>query len=301
MWINPYEESLKKGFQQIRTNFHTHARNKDTDPKNFIEDTCALYNKLNYELLTISNHNRLTFMQAGNTTEKRMKFLDGYEHSAEKHLLCLNTVRKYDVSMEYQTIINDVNANGGVTILCHPNYKCDDYWSEKEMLELTGYCGIEVINGIIFRLMGSGIAIREWDILLTARKRVWGFGNDDYHMQSDAGRVWNMIYAPSNDPMACMDAVKCGAHYVSTGMRLVDIRIEDDMLHCEAVRMYETHTKHYLYRFIGRSGQLLKEGYCDKACCRLPDEEGYVRVQVINDEGGMLLTQPIFTKGWFNN
>ncbi len=301
MWINPYEEGMKNRYSQVRANFHTHARNINIGPNHFIEDTCELYEKLNYDLLTISNHNRITPMQFRNTPEKKMKFLDGYEHSAEKHLLCLNVEHEYHTHIDYQAIIDDVNTNGGITILCHPNYKHDDYWSEKEMQELTSYCGIEVVNSLGFRFPGSGVAIREWDILLTAGKKVWGFGGDDHHMHSDAGRAWNMILAPSNDPMECMMSVKRGAHYISTGMRLTNIHIEKEVLYCEAVRMHETHMKDYLYRFISREGRILKEEYSDKACCRLSEEEGYVRVQVINEEGGMLLTQPIFTQNWFNS
>ena len=45
-----------------------------------------------------------------------------------------------------------------------------------DMLEsLEGYLGIEIFNGVIFRLEGSGLADDVWDNVLSKGRLIWGF------------------------------------------------------------------------------------------------------------------------------
>ncbi|MBN2853571.1 MAG: hypothetical protein JXQ23_12615 [Clostridia bacterium] len=300
MWINPYENRFNDDFMQIRSNFHTHAGQIDGCSVNTIADTTALYEKLGYGLLCISNHNRFTPMQQTNKPDMPMKFLDGYEHTCEQHMLCLGVNKEYDITLPYQDIIDDVNKNNGLVILCHPNWIREDFWTNESLLTLTDYSGIEIVNGVISRLEGSGIATKEWDMLLTAGKKVWGFGTDDYHWQSDAGKAFTMILSRLNSPDDCLKAINEGAHYASTGLKLVRLSVEGNRLYCEASRMIKTHLKNYTYRFYGKEGILLKEDFAPSSYCELKKEYGYIRIQVINEEGKMLWTQPVYVEQWFD-
>ena len=251
-------------------------------------------------MLTISNHNVYTPMQASNKPDQAVKFLDGYEHTVpNQHMFCLAFGEPLDVKLPYQEVINRVNEKGGLTVICHPNLKHDDYCPIEVLLSLEGYSGIEIVNAGTYRREGSIIATREWDVILSARKKVWSFGTDDYHWQADAGRGWNMILARSNDPDECVDSIRTGAHYVSTGIRLQRLEVIGDKLFCEAKRMPETFVKEYFYRFFGKDGILLKEEFGESAFCPMP-EHGYIRAQVINEEGSMLWTQPVYEQNWFH-
>ena len=298
-WINPNRLDSGSQYPQVRSNFHTHAGQIDKSSVTTIADTEALYKKLGYGLLTISSHNYFTDMESGNIPDQTLKYLNGYEHTDEQHMLCLGFDEVFEVGKPYQEIIDEVNKKGGATVLCHPNWKHEEFWTDADLMNLKNYLGLEIFNGVIGRLAGSGIATKEWDMLLTAHKKVWGFGSDDFHLQCDAGRAYNMILSSSNEPKECLDAIKAGNFYVSSGLKLLDFDLDDGVLTAKVTMIKSTHINKYFYRFIGQGGEVLKEEFSEISSCPLKEKFGYVRLQAINEDGAMLWTQPVYTNGWF--
>ena len=301
MWINPYEKCDLRGI--VRSNLHTHAGCIDGCASNPIDAVTSLYERSGYGLLMISNHNRYTPMEYFNAPHKSLNFVDGFEYTDERHMLCVD-VKQVFKPEEYdcQQAIDVTNNAGGFTILCHPNWQHDDFWPVDEMIDLKGYCGIEIYNGGIARMKGIGIATKEWDQILSTGKLIWGFATDDFHLMSDACRGYSMILSETNDKNACVQAYKDGKHYASSGLKLTNYEIKDGSLNVSATMLNNgTYIDKYFYRFIGKGGQIILDTYTDHATCPLKDDYGYVRVQVINEDGAMLWTQPIYKQGFFNS
>ena len=162
MYINPYENL--NGGQWVKTNFHTHAgTGEGTCGKNPIDTVLNLYKELKYGALCISNHDLYT--DTSLLSDDKLYMVQGVEYSADPHMLTIG-VNKSFRGLPHQDAIDETSKQGGFTILCHPNWIQKEYWQHKTVEELHGFAGIEVINMLIYRLSGSGLATDTWDYML---------------------------------------------------------------------------------------------------------------------------------------
>jgi len=288
MRINPYENL--SGGRWIKANFHTHAgTGPGTCGSNSVPATLDVYRQLGFGALCISNHDLYTDTSA--LGDEKMFLLQGVEYSPYPHLLTLGVQESFH-ALTHQEAIRETNKRGGLAILCHPNWTKKEYWPWTQLDALEGYAGIEIINMLIYRLSGSGLATDTWDYLLRQGKNVRGFGNDDFHILSDAGRSWNEMYVREPGFEGIKRAVEDGAFVVSTGLSLDFCVIKNGVLRVKAKFPTSTYVKDFTYRFITDKG-LAKTRRCETATFRLGDEK-YVRVEVIAENGAMLFTQPIW-------
>ena len=296
MFINPYQQTNDGKGCWFKANFHTHAgTGKGTCGSYEIEEVLALYKEAGYGILTISNHDLFT-----DTSEYQSKseliLINGFEYSQDPHMLCIgnNSV----IEGPHQHVIDRCREEGGFVVLCHPNWQVKEYWPWKEIDILRGYTGIEIYNGVIFRLRGSGLATDTWDYLLSQGKPVWGFGNDDFHRWYDLSRVWNVIYTRSGQHNVIKEAILNGSFYVSTGLVLETFAFEDNIIRVVA-NAANTYIKCNTYRFIGKNGHILDEQYGEYGELPVSKDEMYIRIHVVSEHGAMLWTQPIYRKDCF--
>ena len=151
------------------------------------------------------------------------------------------------------------------------------------MKALEGVLGIEVFNGVIGRLEGTGWAEDVWDALLSAGKRTWGFANDDFHRWFDLHKAWNMVYSPSREKKDILSAFRKGCFVASTGLMLEEFSLEDGVIRVRAMEKGcpELDCRYF---FIGQDGVLLHEHIGPKACYTLSGEK-YVRVKAMGPQG----------------
>jgi hypothetical protein len=296
MYINPYENLTKGDGQWLKANFHTHAgTGKNTCGAYEIDDVIALYKEAEYDVLTISNHD--IYSDVSNYQSKHdIVLLNGIEYSQDPHMLCININNV--ISGTHQEAINECVKQDGFAILCHPNWQRKEYWQWKEIDMLYGYLGIEIINSLIYRLNGSGLATDTWDYLLSQGKLVWGFGNDDFHRWYDMARSWNVIYSQSRKHNDVTASIRNGSFYASTGLIMKDIAMTDGTIRITA-NTRDTYIKKYKYIFIGKNGCILSEPEREHGEYKIADDDLYIRIQVIGEHGGMLWTQPIYKKELF--
>ncbi|MFW6022057.1 MAG: CehA/McbA family metallohydrolase [Halanaerobiaceae bacterium] len=273
---NPYE--VRKG-KWIKGNLHTHSNRSDCGRVN-LEKVFELYKEHKYDFIALTDHDIVT-----EADEKYgdLVVIKGYEASKYSHILCINTE---DISEgNTQEIINNTMSQGGISILCHPNWKKWDYWAVEEMMELEGYTGIEVYNSVINRLVGSSEAFQEWDFLLSEGKKVWGFANDDFHFVEDINKAWNVVRVEEMNKENIIDSIKDGNFYISTGVQIYDIYIKNNKIIIE--------TDADKLRFISQ-GRVISEVLSSKAIYDIKDFSGYLRVEAINEDGTMAWSQPLF-------
>ena len=292
---NPYQNLA--GGRWMRVNFHTHAgTGYKTCGQNPIGPVAAIYREAGYDALCISNHDHFT--DASEIGDGDFLMIPGVEYSQDEHMLTIGVHASYHAN-DHQTAINLTREGGGFTILCHPNWPEKDFWPPEKMDRLTGFAGIEVMNTVIYRLSGSGRATDVWDRLLTAGRLKFGFGNDDFHMMTDAGRSFNLIYCRELTYDAIKQAIFEGAFCASTGLWLDYLRLEDGVLRVRAKYPRPTYIDTFTYRFITAHGRIAAEQTAQVGEYALQGEP-YVRVEAVGENGALLFCQPVYDPEQFH-
>jgi len=287
MYINPYKNNFFSNTEPLKANFHIHA---GLEGDHNADEVIASYKEAGYDVLMISNQYVLTDTQVIQKKHDIVMF-NGFEYVDDKDILCVDVNNYFDGNR--QDVINQCNSLGGFSILAHPNFTQKGWWPLDAMSDLKGYIGIEIYNGVIFRMEGSGLAVDVWDFLLSNGKLIWGFANDDFHRWFDMARGWNIVHSNSKEKEDIKRAINQGSFYASTGLSLKDFIFENDILRISA-RAKGSYIKDYTYRFIGDNGKILKQEYAEFAEYKINGNEKYIRVEVTSEHGAMLWTQPIY-------
>jgi len=298
MYVNPYKDWTSKT-EWLRGNFHTHAgTGPNTCGCNDLEEVIRLYKMAGYGVLVISNHD--IFTDTGALAEKYgLIMLNGVEFSQNEHMLTIHI--KEAIFGTHQEAIDRTNEQGGFTVINHPNWNSGRplHWHKEDIEQLNGYLGIEVFNGVIQRLGGTGIATDVWDYLLSEGKLVWGLGSDDFHQWFDLAKSCTLFGMNSHDRSGLLDAVEAGRMAASTGLKLKECIFDGKTITIDAEAFNGYHGE-LEYRFIGRDGQLLHRVYSGAgAAYTLKGNELYVRMEAVNSFGAMLWTQPIYDEKAF--
>lgn len=289
MYTNPYQ-NLKDG-TWCKANFHTHAgTGPGTCGSNPVSAVVDLYRTSGYDMLCISNHDIYT--DTAQLTDDKILMIPGVEYSQDEHMLTIG-VNESLHEKDHQTAINLTNDMCGFTILCHPNWQEKEYWSWEKLKKLTGYIGLEIINMLIYRLSGSGLATDTWDYLLSHGRLVYGFGNDDFHLYADVARSFSLIYCTERSYDSMKQAVENGAVCASTGLYPVYLRVENNIIKVKAAFLKKTYIDTYTYRFVTENGKVLSVKNGSSAEYQISGEK-YVRVEVLAENGAMLFFQPIY-------
>ena len=195
----------------------------------------------------------------------------------------------------HQQIIDEVNRQHGIAVLCHPHLYGDDYWSLEESLALMGYSGIEIYNhNEKMNQAGRAVASDLWDSLLSAGRKVWGFSSDDMHHCSRVGGGYIRVQRNSGDSL--LDAIRDGHFYSSTGLDADSYDFDDGII---AIRLRNKSGARISYRVIAdgiavmagdiSSGTLLLDASTFKEKVRR-----YFRVEAMRDDGAYIWFQPHF-------
>ena len=288
MYRSTYE-TIKDG-QWFRANFHTHAGvcTKGQCGILPVDDVVDAYKNAGCNVLAISNHDRYIPREKN---YEGISVIDAVEYSANPHMLLIGVNEYHNVP--HQEAINRAVSAGGFVILCHPNWQHREYFPDSLIDELTGYTGLEITNGVVHNLTGSGLALDSWDNILSKGRKVWGFGNDDFHHYRDTGRVYNMICAKSGSYNDIREAVTAGRFYVSSGVMLKEFALENDELYVKAGYFRDTYISNFEYKITGARGRILLKTEGESISLKL-NGEPYVRVEATSDYGAKMYLQPIF-------
>ncbi|TVY03358.1 phosphoesterase [Cohnella terricola] len=289
---NPYD---KQGIW-LKGSFHNHTTNSACGSQP-LETVYRMYGQ--YDFLGISDHDFITAHEGERSIPSVYEALE--VSSPLRHMLLINPPRSImddysnAFSIErYQQLSDLCTRYGGMSVLVHPNRYYSQFWPIEDMLAMNDYTGIEVING-----EGNpeyDIAFDKWDALLSAERKVWGFGGDDFHVYGQEKRAWNMVLAEQNTNASILTAMKAGSFYISTGYGFKSIRTEGgtitfNLLSSEGLdRMYKYIT------LIGRDGNILYEtsGRINSVSYNCRGDEGYVRAAAYLEGGFGAFSQPLF-------
>jgi len=294
-------------------NTHTHTLNSDGDSSP--DDVTKWYRAHGYQFLVLTDHNVLTSVDALNALhglDDKFLVIRGEEITdrfGDKpiHINGLAPARLVSpqggtsVLDVVQRDVNAIRAASGVPSINHPNFGWAITTDELKQVRNTRL--FEIFNGHpqVNNLGGGGRPGLEemWDSLLTSGIVLYGQAVDDAHTfmrpedrsAARPGQGWIVVRADTLTSTAIVAAIERGDFYSSTGVELSDYTVDKAAM---TVAVRATTWSKYRIQFIGRGGQMLLDATTSPATYRFRGNEGYVRARVVESNGLMAWTQPVF-------
>ncbi len=278
----------KEGTAWLRGNLHAHTTESDgTLPP---QEVVAFYAKLGYDFLMISDHDKVTPTEG--LDAKGMTLIAGNEITAKgPHLLHVNAHARIAPDPDRQKIIGQINQDGGLAIMNHPNWGGSYNHCPLEVLQtLQGYTGLEIFNGVVVYLEGSELATDKWDRLLAKGQKVWGFASDDSHEPSvHAGMGWIMVQSGSRAVTDIVTAIREGRFYASTGVSFDTIKVEGLSVTARAANAQR-------FRVCADNGKVLHIAGGPELQFTVKPGKGitYIRIEAYGEGGQTAWLQPMF-------
>lgn len=300
--------TFKKG------NVHTHSNVSDGDSSP--ETVVRWYRDHGYDFLALTEHNILidTKKLAALQTD-RFKLVSGEEITmtgagAPVHVngLCLGSVvagGTYATPREaLDHAIAEVNAQGGVALVNHPNFEwaldADDVIRSEgaQLLEVaSGHPHVHTLGDCDEperskeRCRPSHEAL--WDAALQAGRDFAPVAVDDAHRfqapqgypEARAGRAWIQVFSSEGTPEKLCERMRAGELYASTGAEISRYRVRADR-----VTVWPA-SADAIVEFIGRGGRVLEAGRLidpaepSSSSYVIDGTEGYVRARVREPSG----------------
>ena len=306
-----------QNLQWFKGNTHTHTENSDGD--SLPQDVVRWYKTHGYNFLVITDHEHITDVGPLNTEfAEAGKFLvlSGQEITDrfDKRPYHVNGLGLTQVVLprratgsgaaNIQANVNAVRAAGAIPQINHPNFG----WA------LTSNDLIQIKNATIFELYsghprinflggGGSPGVEEiWDTVLTAGRVYYGVAVDDVHhfkrqagepLTAAPGQGWIYVRAAELTPAAILAAIDRGDFYASSGVELSDYTVDSKSI---AIAIKTVGDFKYRTQFIGEGGKVLSESVANPAVYKFRGNEKYVRARVIESNGAMAWTQPVFPK-----
>jgi len=316
IYLSGYGESGK--LEWYKGNTHTHTVNSDGDSSP--DAVVRWYKEHRYNFVVITDHNFCTEVRGLNLVfAAENKFLvipgeevtDKFEDEKRFSAIHLNAVNLGktippagggSVVETLQRNVDAINAAGALAHLNHPNY----HWSYtvEELDAVKNYRLFEVANfsSDCNDTGGGGYSGTEalWDSLLTRGRVLYGVASDDAHNFKsfgsefdNPGRGWVMVRCKALTAENIVSALDRGDFYSSCGVVLEDIRVEPGKI---TISMAARKNLEYTVYFIGTGGRTLAEVHENPAIYRINGGEGYVRARVVDSNGKIAWTQPVFVE-----
>jgi hypothetical protein len=297
----------------FKGNTHTHSLNSDGDSTP--DDLARWYREQRYHFLFFTDHNVVTPVEGLNAVfgmPERFLVIRGEEvtdQAAGKpvHLNMLGgegVVQPQggeSVAEALRRNVAAIAAARGVISINHPNFG----WAMSGA-DLAGGKGaqlVEIHNGhfMVNNAGGGGLPSAEalWDSMLSAGIRIFGVASDDVHQlkqpwsKSSArpGQGWVVVRAARLTAGSILSALAAGDFYASTGVELADVQSTPQQL---TVTVKEQAYAKYTIQFIGQGGRILKDAIASPATYEIGGNEGYVRARILDSNGQVAWTQPVF-------
>jgi len=280
--INPYA-NVTEDFLRLKGQLHLHT--VYSDGKLFPADIVDLYQKLGYDFITITDHNRIT-------PSPNLPGITWIADSAEI------TYEKDGVKHDFTTY--DIGEDGIVDQLDIRNM-LDVYTAKHKLISyahpsLSGspdqihginqqrsYPLMEVYNAVVSKKNQEAY----WDETLKER-RTWGIAVDDAHTRLHVDQAWTVVFVKTNTSAAILSALRNGAFYASNGNDLY-IQVNGSVI--SAISSAPSN-----FSYIGANGKVLKlETDATESSYTIVGAETYVRVKSERiADGKMAWGQPIF-------
>lgn len=302
---NPYEGTDTSHCWK-RANFHTHSRIKGlmNECEKWPSEVIDEYEKYGYDIVTFSNHNRLTQHPDGEDSHVNL-----YEHGYNlfkyhKLVFGAEKVRRFDHLLPYmashkQFQINLLSKDADIIQINHPLRTSTI--SKRQLEKISGYRLIELDSGL-------STENEYWDWALSAGHYSFGSANDDLHYPDRSEKIavrCSFLCTPSARYEDILDALNQGCFYSmripdygggdweqkTDGNRTIpyisEIGVKDSTIF---IRLSE---KADQIRLTGQNHKTITTASgCDSLEYVMKDSDTYVRITAYFQDGEVLYTNP---------
>lgn len=207
-------------------------------------------------------------------------------------------MRPRDLGLDsWNRYIDYCRRQNQLVIINHPG------WSRMEpeiFMGIHGAFAFELWNNGCVVEAGCDADTALWDYCLSRGKRIYALTGDDTHdygpENHTCGGGFTMVQTRDFSRCGLIRAIKAGAFYPSTGPKIYDMRIVDNVLHMEfdpAVSVRIVARDFLGTTFMAEKGSAIR-------CISWPVKEKlkYFRVEIYDAHGGVAWSQPVFPNDW---
>jgi len=191
---------------------------------------------------------------------------------------------------DYQPYLDELHANGQMTIYCHPEWSSTParYFSR-----MKGNFAMEIWNSGCVQECDMDKDAAYWDELLGQGIRIYGVATDDGHAMRNHCCGWVRVRAESCSVRAILDALADGKFYSSCGPEIYDFYYEDGkaVVICSDAASVRLQADKHPTRIV-RSA----DGTLTRAEFSIGSVYSYIRATVIDKDGNFAWTNPIFLR-----
>ena len=294
-FFNPYQSVDGAAWLKCNFHAHSHAWNGLTNGHGTPNDIHDAYDSLGYDVHAVSNYHEIDTSLSQTST-----YMPAYEHGynvrkTHQQILGGKSILWNDYLFPQtlnnkQSILNELGKDTNtVIVLNHP--ALGNGYAVNDFKYLTGYDCIEVLNP-------SVDSFEEWDVALTAGKRINIVGNDDIHnviSKERLGLMCTYVQSKEKSTQSILKSLKNGQGYAAKigpyqeHMRmpmLKELRVDKEVI---TINLSQTAVK---VSFIGEHGIVRKEAMNVRtAQYRIQNTDPYIRI---------IATFPTGTKLYFN-
>jgi len=302
-----YSASFSQG-KYYKVQLHCHTNQSDGRWK--IRQLLEYYKSQNYDVVAITDHYTMTRTDTiqipGLLTIHSQELTNNQTKDIRWHMNGIGLQKKIYDMISPQEMIDSISMQGALTILNHPTYR--SYWNSQKIMSLTGFFLLEVLNYGRYALENytytKPFAI--WDELLTAEKRLYGVGTDDFHLYDTAnvydspgylympGKLATMVYAEALSQEAILTSLREGNFYFTQGPLIDKYYADGDTLFVQTPNGSQID-------FIGKNGELLETVFSNNAAYTVKGDEIYVRVEVAESDNQRAFLQARFLDNLSSN
>lgn len=286
-------ELYSAGGSWYKGNLHMHTT--DSDGVLTPDAAFLLYRKAGYDFIAITDH----WVQTKNRIKDGCLILNGCEWDTGDmirtpmfHILGIGMEAPVTLDRfrnpSPQTIINAINAAGGIAILAHPAWSVTD---PADCMPLEGLSGAEIYNSISTlpwngRRSDSSIY---FDIWASGGKFIPCTAADDSHYYNgEQTRSFIMVNAGELTPEAIKTSIRSGNFYASQGPFFESIRYNASrvQVHCSEVETV------IFYSNTVWCHDRVATGGVTSATYEIKPTDRYVRIELIDKNGNMAWSSP---------
>jgi len=282
---NPYATPGRYWKGQLHIHTSEHSRDA-TMGRSWIIDA---YHGKGYDFLVLTDHYHLA--STGSSPEGIL-LIPGTEDAYPwkvlgHHFLRIMATRPVKGSLARR--FTQTCEDGGIVALAHPSWRGGlglGRWLPQDIPECDAPLLVEIFSRYSNSIQEN---VNLWHYLLNSNQNtraIWGIASDDLHRRRHLNRGWVMVKSEALTARGIVASLKAGSFYASTGP-VADFGLEGKEI---AVKTNNEAT----IAFISSRNRVVAAGYAREMSYTPRGNEGFVRVEVEDDAGGRVWSQPFF-------
>lgn len=290
----------------LKGNLHCHTI--FSDGKFTLDMVKYSYKSHGYDFIAVTDHNSYT--DTRNISDEAFIMLQGTEitcFTKSQKQIHINAFWENDCNIlsgekfnpenyeQTSKLLDKLRKQGSYIMLNHPHWS---FLTSSDVEISNQYDAVEIYNYSTELLENMGDGTIFWTELLSKGCKLWNGGSDDNHnrfetdsLYCDSFGGYTVVKAEARTPSAVLNALKAGSFYTSTGPKIHDFYVEDNIVYIKCSpckRIYINGDK--------RQYQCKLGNYVTEFTAQLKGDETFIRAECMNALGQSAYSNPIYLK-----